>query len=87
MRVLKEEELINLYSPAPAAHLLSKPNCTLDLNGTTEADARDKLNGLMAELAKKGITEAYTNITDRDMEVITLSNANTITLRWSKDIR
>lgn len=87
MRVLKEEELINLYSPAPAAHLLSKPNCSLDLDGTSEADVRDKLNMLMAELAKNGITEAFTNITDRSREVVTLSNGNTITIRWSKDTR
>lgn len=74
-----------MYSPAPAAQLLSHPNCSLDLDGTTEADIRGKLNLLLEELGKKGITESFTNITNRRKEMVTLSNGNIITLRWGKD--
>jgi len=79
--------MLGLYSPSEGATLLAVANCSLDLDGTSEKDAKDKLRALMVELGKKGIKESFTDITQRSREIITLNNGNKITLRWTKDIR
>ena len=72
-------------STTETANLLTKIGCSAALNEPTEEKAYAKLAEILTELEKKGVREIFTDVTVPKFTVVTLSNGNTIQIRWLHD--